>query len=103
MGWSNADAGTKEEAQRAAIDALAEPIDAFRFFLDGRPFIGGAHPSIADIRLAASLEFLDAIDYDLPAWARDHRAAMEATLGDAYGEPAADVRGYIAHVKSQVA
>jgi glutathione S-transferase len=103
VGWSNADAGTKEEAQRAAIDALAEPIDAFRFFLDGRPFIGGAHPSIADIRLAASLEFLDAIDYDLPAWARDHRAAMEAKLGDAYGEPAADVRGYIAHVKSQVA
>jgi len=38
--------------------------------------------SIADIRLAASLEFLDSIDYDLPAWARDHRAAMEAALAD---------------------
>jgi hypothetical protein len=26
---------------------------------------------------------------------------MEQALGDAYTEPAADVRGYIAHVKSQ--
>ena len=28
-------------------------------------------------------------------------AAMEAALGDAYSEPAADVRGYVDHVKSQ--
>jgi glutathione S-transferase len=28
-------------------------------------------------------------------------AAMEKSLGAAYAEPAADVRGYIAHVKSQ--
>jgi hypothetical protein len=28
---------------------------------------------------------------------------MEGALGEAYSEPAADVRGYIAHVKSQVA
>ena len=27
-------------------------------------------------------------------------AAMEPTLGDAYTEPAADVRGYIASVKA---
>ena len=26
--------------------------------------------------------------------------AMEAALGDAYSEPAADVRGYVASVKS---
>ena len=58
-------------------------------------------PSIADIRLAATLEFLHAIDYELPAWARDYMAAMEATLGEAYAEPAADVRGYIAYVRSQ--
>ena len=30
-------------------------------------------------------------------------AAMEEALGDAYTEPAGDVRGYIAHAKSQVA
>ena len=71
------------------------------FFLDGRRFIGGDHPSIADIRLAASLEFLAAIDYELPAWTREYMAAMESELGDAYSEPAADVRGYIAYVKSQ--
>ena len=59
------------------------------------------HPSIADIRLAATLEFLRAIDYELPAWAKDYMAAMEKTLGEAYSEPAADVRGYIGYVKSQ--
>jgi glutathione S-transferase len=26
---------------------------------------------------------------------------MEKTLGKAYSEPAADVRGYVSHVKSQ--
>jgi hypothetical protein len=29
--------------------------------------------------------------------------AAETTLGDAYSEPAADVRGYVAQMKSQVA
>jgi glutathione S-transferase len=29
--------------------------------------------------------------------------AMEKKLGKAYSEPAADVRGYIGHVKSQAA
>ena len=28
-------------------------------------------------------------------------SAMEAALGEAYSEPAADVRGYIDYVKSQ--
>ena len=58
------------------------------------------HPSIADIRLAATLEFLRAIDYDFPAWAEEYMARMETTLGEAYSEPAADVRGYVASVKS---
>src|SRR5205085_7106977 len=58
VGWSDADADAKSGAQQAAIDALAAPIDVHRFFLDGRPFIGGREPSIADMRLAASLEFL---------------------------------------------
>jgi glutathione S-transferase len=99
---SSADDAIKEAAQQEAIDALAEPIDAYRlFFLDGARFIGGGDgPSIADIRLAASLEFLESIDYDLPAWALEHRAALEETLGEAYTEPAADVRGYVASVKA---
>jgi glutathione S-transferase len=102
VGSSDADADAKAEAQKAAEAALAEPIDVFRaFFLDGTKFIGGNAPSIADMRLAASLEFLHAIDYELPAWAKEYMAAMESSLGDAYSEPAADVRGYIDHVKSQ--
>ncbi len=102
VGWSDADADTKAEAQAAAIEAVAEPLDVYRaFFLDGRRFIGGDEPSIADIRLAATLEFLNSIDYEFPAWAREYMAAMESSLGEAYTEPAADVRGYIAYVRSQ--
>lgn len=102
VGSSDADAETKAEAQQAAQAALTDPLDVYRtFFLDGKTFIGGSQPSIADIRLAASLEFLKAIDYDSPEWLTDYMNAMEQALGDAYTEPAADVRGYIAHVKSQ--
>ena len=92
----------KEKARQDAQDALAGPLDVYRaWFLDGRTFIGGDAPSIADIRFAATLEFLRAIDYDFPAWAEEYMAAMESALGEAYSEPAADVRGYIDYVRSQ--
>jgi glutathione S-transferase len=100
VGSSDADADAKAAAQAAAAAALAEPLDVYRaFYLQGKPFIGGASPSIADLRLAASLEFLRAIDYDLPAWAEEYMAAIEGSLGEAYSEPVADVRGFIASVK----
>jgi glutathione S-transferase len=102
VGASEAEPPAKSAAQKAATAAVAEPLEVFRtFFLSGKPFIGGDKPSIADIRLASSLEFLSAIDYALPAWAADYMKAMEKALGTAYSVPAADVRGYIAHVKSQ--
>ena len=98
---SEADDDMKAKAQKDAEAALAEPLDVFRtFFMDGEPFIGGDTPSIADIRLAATLEFLRAIDYEFPAWAEEYMTAMETTLGEAYSEPVADVRGYIASVKT---
>ena len=98
---SDADDEMKAKAQGDAEAALAEPLDVFRaFFLDGKQFIGGTAPSIADIRLSATLEFLRAIDYELPDWTEKYMAAMETSLGEAYAEPAADVRGYIASVKS---
>jgi glutathione S-transferase len=101
---SAADDDMKAQAQKDAEAAIAGPLDAYRaFFLDGKRFIGGETPSIADIRLAATLEFLRAIDYDFPEWATEYMAAMEAALGDAYSEPAADVRGYVASVKSPAA
>ena len=101
VGTSDADDELKAQAAKDAEAALAEPLDVYRaFFLDGKRFIGGDAPSIADIRLAASLEFLRAIDYDFPAWAEEYMAAMESALGDAYSEPAADVRGFVASVKS---
>ena len=102
VGTSAADDDMKAQAQRDAQDALAEPLEVFNtFFLAGRRFIGGDHPSIADIRLAATLEFLNAIDYEFPEWAAEYMQAMESELGEAYLEPAGDVRGYISHVKSQ--
>jgi glutathione S-transferase len=102
VGASDADDDAKARAQADAKAALARPLDVYRsFFLDGKTFIGGDAPTIADIRLAATLEFLRAIDYELPAWAEDYMSAMESALGDAYAEPAADVRGYVESVKSQ--
>jgi glutathione S-transferase len=102
VGTSEADDDMKAKAQKEAEAALATPLEAFReWFLEGRKFVGGSHPSIADMRWAATLEFLRAIDYDLPKWAEDYIGRMEEALGDAYTEPAGDVRGYIAHVKSQ--
>jgi glutathione S-transferase len=90
----------KAKAQKDAEEALAEPLEAFRaWFLDGRTFVGGDHPSIADIRWAATLEFLRGIDYEFPAWAEEYMSAVESALGDAYSEPAADVRGFVAQVK----
>jgi len=97
-----ADDEMKAKAQKDAEAALAGPLEVYRaWFLDGKQFIGGDTPSIADMRFAATLEFLRAIDYDFPAWAEEYMAAMETTLGDAYSEPAADVRGYIDYVRSQ--
>jgi glutathione S-transferase len=97
---SEADDAMKAKAAKDAEAALAEPLEVFNtFFMDGKPFIGGDSPSIADIRLAATLEFLRAIDYDFPDWAEDYMSRMESALGDAYSEPAADVRGFVASVK----
>jgi glutathione S-transferase len=100
---ATSDAGddVKAKAQQDAVEAIAQPLEAYRsHFLDGRRFIGGDQPSIADIRLAATLEFLKAIDYDFPAWAEEYMAAVEEALGEAYSEPAADVRGFVEQMKS---
>ena len=98
----DADDDMKATAQQDAEAALADPLEVYNtFFLAGKPFIGGDDPSIADFRLAATLEFLRAIDYDFPGWAEEYMARMEETLGEAYTEPVADVRGYVESVKSQ--
>jgi glutathione S-transferase len=102
VGYSDADADAKEHARKIAAEALAEPLEVFHtFYMAGARFIGGDRPSIADIRLAATLEFLEVIDYPLPAWATTYMAEIEKALGEAYSEPATDVRGYVAYVKAQ--
>ena len=78
-----------------------KPLEAFRtHFLDGTTFVDGDTPSIADIRWAATLEFLRGIDYEFPAWAEDYMTRVESALGNAYSEPVADVRGYVESVKA---
>jgi glutathione S-transferase len=98
---SEADDDMKAKAAKDAETALADPLEVFHtYFMEGQKFIGGDHPSIADIRLAATLEFLRAIDYPFPDWAEEYMSNMESALGEAYSEPAGDVRGYVASVKS---
>ena len=93
----------KEAARKAAEDELPRILDTYRQFYgtDGGFIGGGASPSIADIRLVCTLEFLAVLDTELPDWTKDYMQRVEAALGDAYTEPAADVRGYVAQVTGQ--
>src|SRR3954454_22868668 len=101
VGPSDADDELKAQAQADAKAALADPLNAFeKFFLRDGKFIGGDRPSIADIRFAASLEFLRSIDYPFSPRVEQFLSDMEEALGDASSEPAADVRGYVESVKS---
>jgi glutathione S-transferase len=58
-------------------------------------------PTIADIRLAATLEFLAVTDTGIPRGAKDYIARVESALGDAYSEPRGDVRGYVAQATGE--
>ncbi len=96
----DATAEQKVAARTASEAALAEPLEVFRTYFVRDGFIGdGASPSIADIRLAATLEFIALNDSPPPAWATAYLGRVEAALGKAYSEPAADVRGFVATVK----
>jgi glutathione S-transferase len=41
------------------------------------------------------------IDPELPNWTKEYMERVETALGDAYSEPAADVRGYIAQATGE--
>ena len=100
---SEASDDDKEAARKAAEAELPRLLDVYRtFFIPDGGFIGGGEsPSIADIRLACTLEFLSVADMDLPAWAKDYMQRVESALGKAYSEPAGDVREYIAQVTGE--
>jgi glutathione S-transferase len=95
--------GDKEAARKAAEDALPRIFETYKQFYgtDGGFIGGGDSPSIADIRLVCTLEFLAVIDAELPDWTKDYMQRVESALGDAYSEPAGDVRGYIAQATGQ--
>jgi glutathione S-transferase len=94
----------KETARKSAEAAIPRILDTYRKFYgtDGGFIGGGDSPSIADIRLVCTLEFLAVTDTGLPDWTKDYMQRVEAALGEAYSEPAADVRGYIVQVTGQV-
>jgi glutathione S-transferase len=93
----------KGAARKAAEAAIPRILDTYRKFYgtEGGFIGGGESPTIADIRLACTLEFLVVADTDLPDWTKDYMQRVESALGDAYSEPAADVRGYIAQATGQ--
>lgn len=92
----------KSSAREACEAAVAEPLEVFNTYFIRGGFIGdGAGPSIADIRLCATLEFLAMGDAALPDWAKAYVERVESALGTAYSEPAADVRGFVASAKSK--
>jgi glutathione S-transferase len=98
---SNATEEDKEGARKSAEEAIPRILNVYRdFYGIGDGFIGGGDsPTIADIRLAATLEFLAVTDMELPDWAKGYIQRVESALGEAYSEPASDVRGYIAQVQ----
>ncbi len=91
----------KAKARKAAEEAVNHPLEVFRKYFVRDGFIGdGPTPSIADIRFAATLEFLALNDTPLPQWAKDYLHRVESKLGKAYTEPAGDVRGFIGSKKA---
>ncbi|HEU6445015.1 MAG TPA: glutathione S-transferase family protein [Gaiellaceae bacterium] len=100
---SDASDEDKEAARQAAEAALPRILDVYpAFYGTDTGFIGGGDsPTIADIRLAGTLEFLAVTDTGIPAWGKDYIERVESALGEAYSEPVADVRGYVAQVTGQ--
>jgi len=100
---SDASDEAKEAARKSAEDALPRILDTYpSFWGTDVGFIGGGDsPSIADIRLASTLEFLAVTETGIPDWGKDYIARVESALGEAYTEPAGDVRGYIAQVSGE--
>jgi len=91
----------KAKARKAAEEAVSHPLEVFRKYFVRDGFIGdGPTPSIADIRFAATLEFLALQDTPLPQWAKDYLHRVETKLGKAYSEPAGDVRGFVGSKKA---
>ena len=93
----------KEAARRSAEEALPRILDTYpSFWGTDSGFIGGGDtPSIADIRLASTLEFLAVTDTGIPEWGKDYISRVESALGEAYSEPAGDVRGYVAQATDE--
>jgi glutathione S-transferase len=104
VGASDADTTAKEAAQKAASAAIAEPLDVLhKFYMDGKSFIGGATPSIADIRgLQLSLNFLRLSIIRCLLEQKLASPSWRTPLGKAYAEPAADVRGRLISERTAV-
>jgi glutathione S-transferase len=87
----------RERGRLDAQAALPELLNVFRdFFMQG-DFIGDETPSIADIRLVSTLEWLPAANFVAEEWVTRYMHRLEQALGQAYAEPAQDVRDFVAY------
>ena len=94
------EAGAHDQRRAGGLGQADVAEQTWRRLLDIAPLDVAARKAVADIRLAATLEFLQLADAPLPTWAADYLARVEAKLGKAYSEPAGDVRGFVASKKS---
>ena len=93
-------AAARDQAE-AEVHRLLEVIKTCFIGKGGEGFIGADSPTIADMRLAASLEFAPSLNNPIADWAKAYVARVEQALGDAYTGPASDVRGFLEYLKSQ--
>ena len=95
---------SKAQAQRDATAALARAARGVpgRSSSTAKPFIGGDRRRSPTSGSPPRSSSCTRSTTSFPAWASEYMSAIESTLGDAYSEPAADVRGFIASVKSPV-
>jgi glutathione S-transferase len=102
-GSTDVSADVKKKAQQECIAALGDVLDNFRtFFLPrSEKWIGhNATPTIADIRFASTVEYLDVLPYKLPPWLVEYMAQIELALGRSYLDVAHDVRQLVAQTKT---
>ena len=83
-------------------DGLRAPalVCAFKGWNDAGDAASAALTFVGSALSAQRFAVIDPEDfYDFPQWAREYMDRVESALGDAYSEPAADVRGFVAQAK----
>ena len=104
VGSSDADDAAKKAAIADATEAVAEPLDVFRDVLPRRQAVHRRRLAVDRRHPPGRVARVPERDrLRLPGLGARLHGGDGRALGDAYSEPAADVRGYIEYVRSQTA